>query len=271
MKLIKRQNNLISKAPFSLTHRVMISVPLTGLIRAEWALARYGQMIPCNWSQAEVIAWMDMFSPLGFLVADARNVAIQQFMAGKFEWLYFIDHDVLLPPATFARWNEYMLSRENPIWGGLYFTKSRPSEPLTYRGLGTGYYADWKIGDKIWIDGMGLGNNVIHRSIIEAVYNDVEEYQIGALKLRRVFNTPQNTYFDAESQTWNTSGGTEDLDFYHRLKNKGYFKKAGWSKHQAMEYPLLCDTEIFGRHIDWDGVQYPAHGEEKQFERKAKK
>lgn len=258
------------KAPFPAKNRLMISVPLTGLIRAEWALARYGQLIPTNWSQVEIISWLDMYSPMGFLVADARNVAVKQFIEQDFEWLFFIDHDVIMPINTFVKWNEYMLKKDVPIWGGLYFTKSVPSEPLTYRGLGTSYYTDWKLGDKVWLDGMGLGCNVIHRSIMEAVYKDSPEYQIGALKLRKVFETPQKTIYDAEKNTWTTTGGTEDISFYHRLKNKGYYKKAGWSKFQEKQYPLLCDTSIFAKHIDWDGIQYPANGEEKQFMSKEK-
>lgn len=267
MKKAIKTGSMILKASMDSRRRLMISVPLTGLIRAEWAISKYGQTIPCNWSQVEMISWMDMFAPLGFLVADARNSTVKQFIDGNFEWLFFIDHDVLMPPNTYQKYNDYMLKRDVPIWGGLYFTKSVPSEPLIYRGLGNSYFTKWKLGDKVWVDGMGLGCNVIHRSILEAVYKDSEEYSIGSLKLRRVFDTPSNTYYDAETNAWFSKGGTEDLVFYHRVKDGGYYKKAGWSKYQEKPYPLLCDTSIFCKHIDWDGIQYPANGEEDQFKR----
>src|SRR5512135_2467272 len=115
----------------------MISVPLTGLLRAEWVMAKYGQIIPCNWSQVEMISWLDMFSPLGYLVADARNMAAENFVKGNFEWLFFIDHDCVLPINTFVKFNDYMLAGDIPIFGGLYFTRSLPAEPLLYRGIGT--------------------------------------------------------------------------------------------------------------------------------------
>jgi len=270
MKLIRRPNNKIVMSEVNPKNRLMISVPLTGLIRAEWALSRYGQAIPCNWSQVEMISWMDMFSPMGFLVADARNMAVKQFLEGNYEWLFFIDHDVIMPVNTFSKWNEYMLKKDVPIWGGLYFTKSVPSEPLIYRGLGTSYFTGWKMGEKVWVDGMGLGCNVIHRSIFEAVNKDCDEYQIGTVRLKKVFETPMNTVYDAEKNAWLTSGGTEDLTFYHKLKTGGYFKKAGWGKFQDKKYPLLCDTSIFCRHIDWEGIQYPSKGEENQFMPKEK-
>lgn len=268
MKVIKRPNNKIVKSQIDQRKRLMISVPLTGLIRAEWALAKYGQVIPCNWSQVEMISWMDMFSPMGFLVADARNVAVKQFIEGNYEWLFFIDHDVVLHPQTFSKWNEYMVKADVPIFGGLYFTKSVPSEPLMYRGLGNSYFTNWKLGDKVWIDGMGLGCNMIHRSMLEHIYKDSAEYQIGTLKIKKVFQTPTNTFFDAEKNAWMNTGGTEDLDFYHRLKDGGYYKKGGWSKYQDKQYPILCDTSVFCRHIDWNGVQYPSMGEELEFTKK---
>lgn len=246
----------------------MISVPLTGLLRAEWVMAKYGQIIPCNWSQVEMISWLDMFSPMGYLVADARNVAMEQFIKGNFEWLCFIDHDVVLPINTFVRFNEYMLSGKYPIVGGLYFTKSFPSEPLVYRGVGTSHFRDWKMGDKVWVDGMGLGCNLLHRSIMEVAYKQAPEYTIGSQNVRRVFETTGNQAWDPEKLTWTTKGGTEDIHFYHRLIDDGILKKAGWPEYQKKKYPFLVDTQLFCRHIDWNGVQYPSAGEEKAFEKK---
>jgi hypothetical protein len=264
MKNLSR-NSTIIKSSIEKTARLMISVPLTGLIRAEWALGRYGQAIPCNWSQSEVVTWMDQLSPLGFLVADARNIAVENFMKGNYEWLFFIDHDVVMPPNVFVTWNQYMLDKKVPLFGGLYFTKSVPSEPLLYRGLGTSYVTDWKMGDKVWVNGMGLGCHMIHRSILEVIYKESGEYSLGSVTVRRVFTTPSNQEFDAEKNAWITSGGTEDISFYHRLIDDKILAKAGWPEYQKMKYPYLCDTSIFCRHIDWNGIQYPSQGEEQQF------
>jgi hypothetical protein len=264
MKILPR-NTRLEVSCFQFTKRVMITVPLTGVVRAEWMLARYGQAIPTNWSQVEMIQWLDMFSPMGFSVADARNVGVKSFLESQFEWLMFIDHDVILPNNTFVSFNERMNKKDIPIWGGIYFTKSRPSEPLIYRGRGNSYFGDWKLGEEVWCDGMGLGCNVIHRSILEAVAKDSEEYPIGNTKGKMVFDTPNKNIFDPITNTWGTMGGTEDLVFYSRLINGKYLKKAGWSKLQDKKYPFLCDTKLYCKHIDWDGVQYPAYGEDKEF------
>jgi hypothetical protein len=249
------------------TKRIMISVPTTGLIRIEWSMSRYGQVIPCNWSQAEFFQWLDQFSPLGFGVADARNVAVASFIQEGFEWLFFIDHDTLIPRGTFLWLNEMMQKADVPIFGGIYFTKSMPSEPLIYRGRGTGFFPDWKWGDQVWCDGMGMGCHMIHRSIIQTVWDNSPEYTVGSAKVRRVFESPATTWYDPEQQAWMNASGTEDLKFYWRLIDEGLLEKAGWPKYQEMKYPYLCNTNIFCKHIDNAGIQYPACGEEHNFDK----
>lgn len=264
MKTIPRHNGII-KATSTTSKRLMISVPLTGLVRAEWMLARYGQTIPCNWSQVEIIHWMDQYSPLGFQVADARNVAVERCVQEGYEWLVFIDHDTVLAPDFFIRCNERIIANDIPVYGGVYFTKSVPSEPLMYRGRGTGHVTGWKFGDKVWVDGMGLGCHIVHGSLLKQVWKESEEYQVGGTIVRKVFETPMKTHYDPEKAMWATLGGTEDLTFYSRLINDRIFEKAGWKKYQKMKYPLMCDTGIYCKHIDNNGVQYPAGGEDKPF------
>jgi len=124
--------------------RFAVGIPMTGLIRAEWAFARFGQVIPCNWSQFDVVSWISPYSPVDFLVADARNIIVHDVLQVGAEWLFFIDHDVVLPPDTTLKLNERMINDAVPIMSGLYFTKSRPAEPLVYREIGGGYFADWR-------------------------------------------------------------------------------------------------------------------------------
>ena len=41
--------SLMFKPKHLQANRIVIGIPMTGTIRSEWALARYGQVIPCNW------------------------------------------------------------------------------------------------------------------------------------------------------------------------------------------------------------------------------
>ncbi len=246
-------------------NRITIGIPMTGLLRSEWVLARYGQVIPCNWSTSDCIMWLDQYSPLRFSVADARNLIVERAIATDSEWLFFIDHDTILPPTTLLKMNEYMLAGEPPVVGGLYFTKSVPAEPLVYRGSGISHYRDWHLGDKVWVTGMGMGCTLIHVSLLKAVWEDSEPYMVRGTQTRRVFETPAKQWFDPEAQGWRTETGTEDLFFLNRIIKGDYLAKAGWKKYAKKKYPYLIDTSIFCTHIDQAGVQYPARGEQQEF------
>lgn len=253
------------------TRRVLIGIPMTGLLRAEWHLSYTSLVIPCNWSQSTFAHVYDNYSPLRFLVADARNMIVQKAVEEDFEWVLFIDHDVILPMETFIKFNEYMIKKEVPIVGGLYFTKSIPAEPLVYRGRGNGYFADWKLGDKVWVDGMGLGCHLIHVSIFKAMYAESESYSVQpGLTVRRVYETPARIEVDPLTGGLISGRGTEDLPWYSRIKEQGFFKKAGWPEYEKKKYPYLCDTTLFCLHVDQNGTKYPARGEEREFKRKSK-
>jgi hypothetical protein len=257
----------VSKATPPAT-RILIGIPMTGLLRSEWALARYGQIIPCNWGHNEFIQWIDQYSPINFTVADARNVVCKKLMEGNYEWLVFIDHDVVLPPNFLVMINDYMIDGKVPVMSGLYFTKSKPSEPLVYRGRGTGYYANWKIGDKVWVDAVPMGCTLIHRSIIEAMYKESPEYAVAGVPVRKVFETPMRSFWDAETEALNAQTGTEDMEFCSRVMRDGILKKAGWAEYQGKKNPFLIDTRLFCFHIDWNGDKYPMFGEQMRFVRR---
>ena len=267
-KVYDAMTGKIIKATIGFTRRILVGIPLTGLVRVEWMTARYGQVIPCNWSQVEAMHIFDSYSPLGFQVADARNIIANAAVKEKFSWCWFIDHDVILPPTTILRWNERIRKADIPIFGGLYFTKSVPAEPLVYRGRGNSYFDDWKMGNDIWVDGMGLGNNMIHVSILKAMWKDSEEYMLGEHKVRRIFETPAKVGWDPENRAWVNSVGTEDLPWYSRIIEGDYLRKAGWPKIAKRKYPFLVDTKVFCSHIDFNGIQYPSRGEEQEFVRK---
>jgi len=254
----KTYNSLLLKPKHLQHHRILIGVPMTGLIRSEWAIARYGQIIPCNWSNSDIIHWMNQATPLGYAVAEARNIIVDCAIKGNFEWLFFIDHDVILPPDCFVKINQYMLKANIPVVSGLYFAKAHPPEPLLYRGRGNGYFNGWKLGDKVWVDGIPMGCTLIHVSILKEMAKDAEEYIAGAnKKVKKVFDTPSGVYIDPEKMTYHGYAGTEDLAWCNRVIAGDYLKKAGWKDIARKKYPFLVDTSIFCRHITMDGISYP--------------
>lgn len=262
MDSARRYGSNFTKAANALNKRVLIGIPMTGLIRSEWHLSFMGQIIPCNWSHGTAVHIFPNYSPLGFLVAEARNLIVKKFIEGGFEWLLFIDHDVLLPNNTLLKFNKYMRDKKYPIVGGLYFAKGLPAEPLVYRGRGNSYFKKWKLGDKVFVDGMGLGCHLIHQSILKILYDESPEYQIEKnVTARAVFHTPAESEFDPDIGLMSYRG-TEDLPFYERIIKDKVLERAGW---KTRKYPFLCDTSIFCKHIDFNGVQFPTQNEENEF------
>lgn len=245
--------------------RLIVCIPMTGLLRAEWVMARYGQVVPCNWSLVEHIEWVNTTSPMQFLVADARNLCVNRALEGGYEWLIFVDHDVCLHPMFLVWMNEYMVKKQYPVISGLYFTKSVPAEPLVYRGRGTGYYADWKIGDKVWVDGLPMGCTLIHRSVLEAFADEAETINVMGRNVKKVFESPTRVFYDPETNELRTSVGTEDLEFCTQVMKRDILGKAGWKTLSKKEYPFLIDTKMFCYHIEPNGVKYPAMGEHTKF------
>ena len=240
-------------------NRVLIGTPSTGSVRMEWVLSRYGQIIPTNWSQVQMIQYMSTYAPIQYLVADAQNLIVKEFIEKDFEWLFLLEHDVILPVDAFVRLNAHIRSEQNPIVSGLYYTKSIPAEPMIYRGRGNSYYTNWKFGDKVFVDGVPTGCLLINHSVLKVMWDEAEEYTVPGsnVKARRVFETPRDMYFDILTGQWNSTTGTSDLDWCTRIIKNNIMEKAGWKKHAKMKYPFLLDTNIFCRQIDEQGSVYP--------------
>jgi hypothetical protein len=242
------------------TKRICIAVPTTGVVRIEWMMARFGQVIPCNWSNGDIYQYYDQFSPIGWDVANSRNVCVEYFISQGFEWLLFLDHDTLPPPDCFLKLTDYMNKGDIPIVSGLYYCKGSHPEPLIFRGRGNSYYNGWKKGEKVWVDGLPCGCLLMHRAIIKTVYDrspmETVNTLAGKVVVRKVFETPRQAWFDVEQGKYQSQVGTEDLYFFDRLKKEKIFENCGvkkFAKYQKMQYPLLCDTGIFCSHISASG------------------
>ena len=252
----------------SYVNRLLVATPTRGTVRMEWCGARYGQTVPVNWSHVQLLQfYQSMCNPfltVRFSVADAQNLIVREVIEKDFEWLLFIEDDVILPVDAFVRFNTYIRAQKAPVVSGLYYTKSRPSEPLVFRGRGTSFYSDWEQGDLVWADGVPTGCLLIHAGILREMWNDAPEYQVGyggKPVTRRVFHNPEVQWEDPELHQTFGIVGTSDLQWCTEVIEGDYIRRAGWDAFldeiPDERYPFLVDTRIFCRHIDPDGVQYP--------------
>jgi len=124
-----------------------------------------------------------------WLVADAQNLAVRETIEKGYEWLLLWEDDVLAPLDLFVKLNRYMKKATIPIVSGLYYLKSRITEPILYKGSGNGAFEDFKLGDKVWVDGVPTGCLLVHNSILRVMWDDSEDYiTLGNLSTKKVFD-----------------------------------------------------------------------------------
>lgn len=241
------------------TNRILVFTPTTGNVRMEWVIARYSQIIPTNWSSVGLHQFMNPYVPIHYQLADAQNLMAKRVVEGNYQWVISIEHDNVMPPNVFWKFNQYIVENEVPMVSGLYFTKSDPPEPILYRGRGSSYFKDWKLGDKVWVDCVPFGCLLINAALIKAAWDESPEYWVGEEKTRRVFDAPSRTWFDEKKGGMASVGGTTDMYWCSRLMQDHILEKAGFPEYQKMENPFLVDTSLFVKHIDANGRQYPLY------------
>lgn len=107
--------------------------------------------------------------PVGFSVPDVRNLACKLTLTDGYEWLFFVDDDVIIPRNTLVQ----LMSLNEKFCGGMYYRKYTPLEsvPMMYKdGKPSNIsYNDYEIGDVIKdLAVLPSGCTLIHRSVIEA-------------------------------------------------------------------------------------------------------
>jgi hypothetical protein len=242
-----------------LRNKIFIATPTLGPIRVEWAAARWGQVIPCNWSAGfGNIKYTESF-PMGWRVAEAQNIAAQTAVQNNFEWLFLHEDDVVLPPDCYSKLNIYMRDCKVPVVSGLYYLKATPTEPLVYKGRGNSCFDHFKIGDKVWVDGVPTGCLLIHTSLLKLMWDESETYQASTgMTIKRIFETPAKVWQDPETGLYRSAVGTSDLYWCDRVMKENVLKRAGWKDIARKEYPFLLDSSIFCGHIDFtSGTIYP--------------
>jgi len=250
---IQVNRNLV-RAP---TNRILIGTPTLGSVRMEWAMSRFGLTIPCNWSQGVSTPFVATNAPVGYLVADAQNIIVRDAIEGNYDWLLLIEDDTCPPPDALIRVNDYIKKGDIPVVSGLYYQKAVPTEPLIYRGGGTGAFDDFMLGDMVWCDGIPTGFFLCNMKVMKILWDESAEYMAGNVLTRRVFEQPANVWFDEELGMLRSEGATSDLAWCKRVIDNDVLRRAGWPKIGKKKYPFVVDTNIFCRHIAPDGTMYP--------------
>lgn len=137
---------------------VLVSILTRGVVPTKWAAHFRNMLLPAT-GQTNFISGMPF--------DHARNTAVETVLKHKFQWLLFIDDDVLFPADVFFR-----LSRHNlDIVSGLYFRRNEPLFPVMLKTDGTqsSWVTKFTPNSVLEVDMVGAGCLLINRKVLESI------------------------------------------------------------------------------------------------------
>lgn len=148
--------------------------------------------------------------------AQQREQLAEESLKVGAEFSMWIDDDTI-PPATAVQELVYV-ARQNPnagIVGGIYCTKTTPSEPIVFMELGAGVHWYWTLGDVFKCAGLGTGCMLVRNSIMKDIpkpwFKDISEANLGETETHgdMVVNVARRE-------------GTDDVYFCQKVTDAGY-------------------------------------------------
>lgn len=182
-------------------------------------------------------------TPSGYEVGDAYNKAIEMVLASPglkdFKYILTVEYDNIIPFIPNTQGPLMMLyetmEKGFDAVGGLYWTKGSPSMPLIYgdpkekRDAPAGMFKvrmDWKPGDIVECNGMGMGWTLFKLDIFKDK------------RLKKPWFQTINDHSDKGPRLY-----TQDLSFFEKFR--------------ALEYHCAVDTRIKLAHLDFrSGILY---------------
>lgn len=162
-----------------------------------WALALRKLQIPG-----------DFIAATGMPYDHGRNSCVQAMLNGPYQFLFFLDSDVICPPDTIHR----LLRWQLPIVSGTYCRRSPPhGVPVAIKN-GT-WLADVPQPNAplVEVDFVGAGCLLVHRSVFERTYPD---------------SPPGKPWFhwkvDLAGHVPNGEALSEDFEWNRKARNLGY-------------------------------------------------
>jgi len=190
---------------------------------------------PCYDSKAEVQAMQTnmqcMFSPNvpvasiqylngDSLVTRARNKVVHKFLQTEYDYLLFIDSDIIYTPQDIIK----LRNNEKPICGGVYFKKKLPYSPVCNRSMEQHDHMHKMMET-------GTGFLMIHREVFESIMKAEPEHFY-----KNDSDEESGDYYDF-FRVGVVDGRylSEDYYFCHLARKHGY--------------DIWLDTSIYVKHI----------------------
>lgn len=144
--------------------KILVSMPNTGMVYADFML----NVLKIKRPSEHHITWA-MSSHA--LIYDSRNKAAAIAIKENFDYVLFIDSDMLPPEDVFNR----MIAHDKDIVSGLYFKRCDPYLPVVYKTLKVnGNTVDYEVMQEwedglVKVDGVGMGCCLIKTDVFKAI------------------------------------------------------------------------------------------------------
>ena len=137
-------------------NRVLTAILTRESVTSAWAMGFRNLQIPGTYTFLS-----------GMPFDHARNTACLKLLELGWEWLFFLDDDVIPPPDVIYK----LMAHKKPIVSGLYFRRCLPLVPVMLRENAEKTKVEWvtqfTYGDVLEVDLVGSGCMLIHRSVLE--------------------------------------------------------------------------------------------------------
>jgi len=138
---------------------VLVSILTRETVTTAWAAAFRNLQIPPGGG----IRWS-----YGAPFDPARNACCGGALEGGFEYVFFLDDDIITPPDVISR----LMARRLPIVSGTYFRRNSPFAPVAQvrdaQGLPC-WLMKFDLNQLIEVDHVGAGCLLLHRSIFDKI------------------------------------------------------------------------------------------------------
>lgn len=137
---------------------VLVWILTRELVTSRWANSFRSLQLPAN---------SDMTMVAGMPYDHARNSGVETMLAKNFEWIFFLDDDVVLPADSIHR----LLASNQPIMSGMYFRRHEPVAPCAMINVpgGRTWVTQWEPDKLFSVDFVGAGCLLIHNSVFAKV------------------------------------------------------------------------------------------------------
>jgi glycosyltransferase involved in cell wall biosynthesis len=136
-------------------NRVLVCTLTRELVTTTWAMNFRNLQIPGTYTFVS-----------GMPFDHARNTGCQKVLELGWEWLFFLDDDLLVPPDTIYR----LMAHKLPIVSGLYYRRASPLVPVMLREKedksGYDWITQYQDNALVECDLVGSGCLLIHRDTL---------------------------------------------------------------------------------------------------------